>query len=330
MNALLDILEPLASSPPAATLTDRYHGTMLGLAVGNMLGIPIEGHSKSLVMRRFPEGLREIAVEESRMPWDDDLAQAVIVAESILEHDRLHHDDLARRFQGWRRENGRGIGHLTRRVLEAMESGTPPEDAARVVWEDAGRNAAGNGAVMRCAPIALRWRRAPVNLVNQTQWNALVTHHDPRCGWSAVAVNMSISASLDGRQVDDRFLAELAAAMDDAGAPPAVAGAIRAVQGADLHTLSLDHDNTMGYTLKAMQAALWALLQPTDFETTLLEVVNAGGDADTNGAVAGAALGARHGAAAIPSRWLDAVRDADTLRTLAGKLLEQSERVGAH
>ncbi len=326
MTPLLDILEPLAASLPTETLTDRYRGVMLGLAVGNLLGIPVEGHSRSLVQRQFPDGVREIAAEESRMPWDDDLAQAVIVAESILEHDRMHHDDLARRFQGWRRENGRGIGHLTRRVLETMDRGTPVEDAARLVWEDAGRNAAGNGAVMRCAPIALRWRRTPVHLVNQTQWNALVTHHDPRCGWSAVAVNMSIAASLGGRQVDRRFLGDLADAMDEAAAPPAVSAAIRAARGAALHDLALDHDNTMGYTLKAMQATLWALQQPGDFESTLLEVVNAGGDTDTNGAVAGAALGARHGAATIPARWLGAVRDAAMLRALADKLLERAER----
>lgn len=53
-----------------------------------------------------------------------------------------------------------------------------------------------------------------------------------------------------------------------------------------------------------------------------MEVVNAGGDTDTNGAVAGAALGAKLGAAAIPRRWVDRLRDAPQLETLADRLLE--------
>ena len=63
----------------------------------------------------------------------------------------------------------------------------------------------------------------------------------------------------------------------------------------------------MGYTLKAMQVALWCARRAADFEEALVAVVNAGGDTDTNGAVAGAVLGARFGLDAIPRRWRDQV-----------------------
>ena len=63
----------------------------------------------------------------------------------------------------------------------------------------------------------------------------------------------------------------------------------------------------MGYTLKAMQVALWCARRAADFEKALIAVVNAGGDTDTNGAVAGAVLGARFGFDAIPRRWRDRV-----------------------
>lgn len=59
----------------------------------------------------------------------------------------------------------------------------------------------------------------------------------------------------------------------------------------------------MGYTLKAMQVALWCANQAPDFEEALVAVVSAGGDTDTNGAVAGAVLGARFGLHAIPCGW---------------------------
>ena len=63
----------------------------------------------------------------------------------------------------------------------------------------------------------------------------------------------------------------------------------------------------MGYTLKAMQVALWCALRAPDFEEAMVAVVSAGGDTDTNGAVAGAVLGARFGCRAIPPRWRGAV-----------------------
>jgi ADP-ribosyl-[dinitrogen reductase] hydrolase len=312
------------TSPPATkeALSDRYRGAMVGLAIGNALGVPVEGFSATLIRRRFPEGVRDIAPDEQRLPWDDDIAHAVLLSESILEHDRCDLDDLARRLEAWRRENGRGIGHLTRRVLDAIAAGKPAQDAARAVWKEADRNAAGNGAVMRCPPVALRWRRHTERLIAESRQSALVTHHDPRCGWSAAALNLAVAAALEGGSIE---LPELADALADAGAPLAVGQAVGLCAGAALDAFDLDHDNSMGYTLKVMQAGLWALEQDGDAESVLIAVINAGGDTDTNGAVAGAALGAKHGLSAWPTRWRERIRDEATLHGLADRLLERAE-----
>jgi ADP-ribosyl-[dinitrogen reductase] hydrolase len=317
MKRLFDILDRPAAGDGPEQLSARYRGAMLGLAAGNALGIPVEGYPSLLINRRFPAGVRDVDAAESKRPWDDDLAQAVVMAEAILEHDRFDLADLATRLLAWRRSNGRGIGHHTRRVLDAIAGGTPAEDAARIVWLETGQNAAGNGAITRSAPVALRWRRDPERLVAETHQSALVTHHDARCGWSSVAVNAAIAAALDGRSVD---LEELAEGLDEAGAPLTVVSAVRSVEGASLASLDLDHDNTMGYTLKAMQAGLWALEQEGDAESILISIVNAGGDTDTNGAVAGAMLGAKQGAEAIPSRWIVSLRDAASLAEIGQRL----------
>ena len=81
--------------------------------------------------------------------------------------------------------------------------------------------------------------------------------------------------------------------------------------------LDLDEPSSIGYTLRAMTAGLWAFLNAGDLETTLLEAIRAGGDTDTNGAVAGAVLGAKFGASAIPERWIERLPDPDGLTTLA-------------
>ena len=80
----------------------------------------------------------------------------------------------------------------------------------------------------------------------------------------------------------------------------------------------------IGHTLLAMQFGLWAAATPLNFEDALIASVNSGGDTDTNAAVAGAVLGARYGASAIPQRWLDCVPERGRIEDLADRLVSLS------
>ena len=321
-------------------LQDRCRGLMVGLAVGNLLGIPCAGWPREEIRLAWPDGVRDIEAKAG-YPDDDDLAQAVILAAACHGSEVLDADDLARQFWVWGEENGLGMGHATRATL-ARYGGSPPRcygsrnlparrsqaareplglpalEASRAAWEDAGGKAAGNGAVMRCAPLAIRWRDDDAALVRNTIISAAVTHWDARCVWSAVFVNLAI-ASLLREPPDDAFrLVERAErareTLGDALAPfgadaPVPAAVTKALDVADVtapEEIGLDGWD-MGYTLKAMQVALWCARRAVDFEEALIAVVNAGGDTDTNGAVAGAVLGARFGLDAIPKRWRDRV-----------------------
>ena len=77
-----------------------------------------------------------------------------------------------------------------------------------------------------------------------------------------------------------------------------------------------------GHTVMTMQAGLWAAITPLNFEGALIALVNSGGDTDTNGALAGAVLGARYGASAIPLRWTTHVSQRDRLTDLADRLAQ--------
>lgn len=295
---------------------DRYRGVVLGLAVGNALGLPAEGRPAAWIRERYPRGLADIDPVETDRPWDDDVAQAVLLAEALVEEGRLDLEDLGRRLLAWYRESGRGIGLQTARVIEQLSRGTPAAYAAGLVWEASGRQAAGNGAVMRCAPVALRWWRDEERLIEQSRISARVTHEDPRCQWSCVALNLALAGALAEKPLD---LADLARRLRDREAPGEVTEAIHASLEGDPANLRLDGWD-MGYTLKAMQVGLWCLAQERDFEGALVQVVACGGDTDTNGAVAGAALGAAAGAGAIPERWLARISGTEHLRTLGARL----------
>lgn len=304
-------------------LRGSYRGALLGVAVGNVLGLPVEGLSRRRIAERFPNGLTEMDRAERERPWDDDLAQTVVLAEALLDKGDLDPEQLGSRMVRWAEENGRGMGSLTAQVIRELAAGTPAKDAARVVWERSGRSAAGNGALMRCAPVALRWRRSGRRLIEESIKSASVTHHDPRCVWSVVALNSAVALTLSQTAPD---LERLALLVESAGAPQEVGAAIRFVGGRTLESFSLDGPD-MGYTLKAMRVGLWAFQQEDDFESVLVRVVNAGGDTDTNGAIAGAVMGCRVGAGRIPARWLENIREIDRLVELADRLFEASEGI---
>ena len=313
-------------------LGDRARGVMLGLAVGNLLGLPMEGWAYREIDRWYPEGVRDIDPREVRRPMDDDLAQAVDLGEAMLEGGD-YVGEFGRRLVAWRRENGRGIGITTSRVIDVLEAGHRPPDAARIVYE--GHPIAPNGGVMRCAPVALARLRQPELLVSDSAATCVVTHYAPTSQWSCIVSNAVIALLLKGVEPD---LSALMAAASEDGCPDMLEAAMRDGISSDvLESIAgggrvpedcswLRRDQKLiGHTLIALQAGLWAAVTPLGFEEALRQVVEAGGDTDTNGAVAGAVLGARYGASGIPKRWTDVVPERDRIEGVADGLLEPAE-----
>lgn len=328
---------------------DKARGLMMGVAAGNLLGVTVESRPRAIVRERFPNGARDIPAKPG-YPDDDDLAQSIIIAESAMEGP-LDADDLGRRFWEWAELNGLGIGNLTYKAL-TLYGGDGPRlgrgaadiareprgmaiaDASREAW---GGASAGNGAVMRCAPIAIRWRDDPAAIARNSVVSAVPTHWDPRCGWSCAIINIAAAAALRGETIGAEAL--IAAAEDamrtslpelsrygyQEEAPDEARDAVLQAADAEIAAMKLDGDD-MGYTLLTLQAGLASLWRAPDFESGLRAVVEAGGDTDTNGAVAGALLGARFGLAAIPRRWRDRIAE---LRDGREPMEEHADRLAA-
>lgn len=318
-----------AAASGAAVPRDRARGAMLGLAAGNLLGLPVEGVRHDEIARRHPAGVTDIDPAESSGPMDDDLAQAVALAEALAEG-----GDPARAFAArlvsWLRSNGRGCGATTRAAVVRLADGVPPPTAARLAFEEGG-GIASNGGVMRCAPVAVARARDPAALVRDSAATCAATHYAPACQWSCVVFNAVIARLLLGAAPDpgavlaaaradgapgfletaraDGIPAEIFRAFDRAAAPPAGISWLRRDQ------------KLIGHALLALQAGLWAAVAPLGLEEALVAVVGAGGDADTNAAVAGAVLGARHGAAAVPRRWRDRLPERARIEAAADALV---------
>ena len=308
-------------------VSDRMRGAMLGLAVGNLLGLEIESWRYQEIDRHYPRGVTDIDPLEVDRPMDDDLAQAVELGEALVEGGD-YINGFSERLVIWARVNGRGMGMLTRAVIDELEDGHAPPNAARIVYE---RNPiAPNGGLMRCVPVALARHRQSDLLVSDSASTCVVTHYALTCQWSCIIINGLISMLLRGAEPD--LQAMFAVARVD-GAPDMLGSASRdgipveildAIESGDPVVSDASwlrqEQKLIGHTLLAMQAGLWAAVTPLGFESALRQIVEAGGDTDTNGAVVGAVLGARYGASAIPQRWLDCVPDRVRLENLADDL----------
>ena len=179
---------------------------------------------------------------------------------------------------------------------------------------------------MRCAPTgALRLHDREAR-VFETVEIARLTHFDQRCVESSLWQNACIAALIAGRSVTASL--ELAAS-EVIWARNACDLLLPAVENDVLEWVKQAHDlpisllDTSGYTLATAQVGAWALLHADTLEAGLIVVTNQGGDADTTGAVAGALLGAKFGAAAISMRWLEALLCRSQLEELIAAAVRQ-------
>ena len=250
------------------------------------------------------------------------------MAEALLEG-----GDLTRRFAArlvtWHNVNERGMGRFTRQSIAQLEDRVPPSVASYAVFLAWGARAS-NGGIMRCAPVAVARRRHPEHLVRDTADTCAVTHYPPACQWSCIIINSVVEVLLGGNVPGMKRLLEAARAD---GCPDLVAlgqaSGIPTSLLADAASGKRSTGDTLwmrgnrgpgGHTVLTLQAGLWAATTPLSFEESLMALVTAGGDTDTNGALAGAVLGARYGESAIPLRWTAYVPQKERLANLAERL----------
>jgi ADP-ribosylglycohydrolase len=320
----------------SSSLADRIRGALFGQAVGDALGFGAEFLSRADVRRLYPAGLSSYEQITRFRPcdqwqpgdWTDDTDQMLCVLDSLLEHGTLAPRDIAARLHRWALDDGFGMGSTFYAVARSSAFVESPEKVAREYWESTGRNVASNGGVMRTSVLGL-WQFRDADAVRRNaEAVCLLTHADPRCVGSCVAVCLALRGLLLGEEDVPRLLDAVAA--QTAAYHPELAWAFTQAREPTLEGLDLDEGmnpgeaNRLGYTLKTLGAALWALAHARSFEEGVSALIHEGGDADTNAAVAGALLGARFGHEAIPSRWVSGLVHGAALEQRGVRLIELS------
>lgn len=294
----------------SAANEDRFLGALLGLAIGDALGMPVEGWSRgriaaafgrieSYLPRTLPGGDQVQAGE-----FTDETEIALCVVESLTtNHGRLDVDNIgARVLYLARGESRRWMGAATGAALdradETLEFRVPLDEDGPATGDVATRG----------APIGLLYavgRFDPAPLRADTEAVTRLTHGSPAAIAATTAVAFGVNLAARGEVPPTRWARETAeflgsgelaeslgraADLADAGTPVADAlAAIRAGEGA----------------AESVAAAFYAAMVAPVFEAAVFAAVNAGGDTDTVAAIAGTIAGAARGASGIPQRLID-------------------------
>ena len=294
------------------TTVDKFKGVLFGQAIGDALGLGTEGMTTEDMAWKYPNGIQhyeQIFQDRHRKRWEigdwtDDTDMMLCIAEAVIEDKGVSLQNIARHFKYWALGDPMGIGENTYKVLSIGDYVEQPIEVSKRIWEMSRCDSAANGGVMRTSVVGL----FPKYIASCAENICKLTHYDPRCVGSCVIVSELIHALVYGEQIPTYGSMIARSYMYD----ERIAEYIERAWNED-DIANLMDDDFMGYTLVTLSVGLWAYWHSTSFVDGLLKVVNAGGDADTNAAVACAILGAKYGFASIPSEYVEGLIYRDKL-----------------
>lgn len=302
-------------------------GGILGLAVGDALGVPVEFMPREKLAQDPVTGMREYGTHHQPAgTWSDDTSMTLCLLESLTGG--VDYEDMMVRFLCWAEEGhctARGevfdIGIATRQALARYKAGVPPlECGGRGKYDN------GNGSLMRILPLALSLhRKLGPDFPRQPQAYRIIhnasalTHAHPisllGCGLFCAAAN----ALLCGEASPEALGRALGVAKEVCAGMPDVAPALEEYARLDpavLLRLPQRDLRSGGYVVHTLEAALWCLVHTGSYRECVLRAVNLGEDTDTVAAVAGGLAGLLYGPGGIPAEWLDLLAGRERIETL--------------
>lgn len=306
---------------------ERHRGALLGLAVGDALGTTLEfkppGSFEPIddMVGGGPFGLRP-------GEWTDDTSMALCLAESLIECRGFDAVDQLQRYVRWWREghlasNGRcfDIGNTVREALVRFQSSGKPHCGSTDPMS------AGNGSIMRLAPVPLFFAGDPGAAVERAAESSRTTHGAPEAVDGCRYLAALLVGAVGGASKDE-LLADHFAPVPGIWQERPLAPRIAAIAAGSFKRRMPTEVRGTGYVVDSLEAALWAFSRSNSFREGALLAVNLGDDADTTGAVYGQLAGAFYGENAIPEPWRTRVAKKDLIVALADDLFRLAPRVG--
>lgn len=303
---------------PESAQIDRARGALLGLAVGDAIGTTVEFKPRGAftpVTDMVGGGCFRLVPGQ----WTDDTSMALCLGYSLLEIGFDLHDQMQRylRWQdtGYMASNGKcfDIGNATYDALaHYRRTGNPQAGSTNP-------HSAGNGALMRLAPVPIYYLNAPELAISMSVAQTTTTHQAPECLQASGLLAAVLLSALQGQ---NKTALMLAMQQQD---PLALSAPLQAVARGDFKAKTTDQIRGAGYVVQSLEAALWCFWQTDNFKDCVLLAANLGDDADTTAAIAGQVAGAFYGESGIPKPWLDRLTMGPAIGALAQGLVGQGK-----
>lgn len=291
-------------------MKDRAIGCLLGLAVGDAVGTTLEFRARDSyppLTDMIGGGPFDLKPGE----WTDDTSMALALGDSLLDRNALDAEDLMRRFVRWWREGAYSvtgacfdIGVTTRAALARFEASG---DAIAGATDPP---SAGNGSLMRLAPIAIRFAGQPMRDAARSQ--SATTHGARACRDACEGYALVLRAAIEG--MDDPL---------EAGAGVDAEEPIATILRGGWRGKPRDGIGSTGWVAHSQEAVLWCVAGTTSFRDAVLLAANLGDDADTTAAITGQLASAVYGAEGVPREWRARVAWRERIETMAVGLWER-------
>lgn len=314
-------------------LTERIaKSALIGLAVGDALGVPVEFLSREevrLINLNDMIGCDTPVPFESRWggmipagAWSDDTSMTIAtMASFIRQGGQIDYDDIMRQFLNWW-ENGAycsiefpfGLGGTVSKALHFYKTGIPATECG-----PNGERDNGNGALMRILPFSLycifkgKKVEQSIEIIKSA---SAITHGHPISQLGCLIFTAFLKELLSSRSVKNAW--NTARTVDysryfDGN----TLDAYKALLSEGFYKAEDTCIGETGYVVDCLMVAVYSMLHGTCYEDTVLSAINFGYDTDTDAAVTGALAGAFYGMDSIPDRWLRAIKKKETMETYA-------------
>ena len=296
--------EPAVSSEGVDLVTDRLAGTLLGVALGDALGLPCEGMSAVSIARRFGTVDRFRLLGRTGFV-SDDTEQTALIAQSLVRHPRDPDACVCafrRSLLGWFCRLPWGVGLATVRSCVRIALGISPS----------GVMSAGNGAAMRAAIIGVFFHDQPDQRRAFGRELARVTHRDERAveGALFVAELAAYLARTAAEESVERCVAEALKIVTNTELNSALERAVQLRRDGVTTAEGAQACGTTGFVVHTVPFAVFCLLRyGVDPMRAFSEAISTGGDTDSIAAILGGWLGARRGTPGLPASLLARIHD---------------------
>ena len=286
---------------------------MLGLAVGDAVGTSVEFRPRGSfprVTEMSGGGPFHLKAGE----WTDDTSMALCLATSLVEMGRFDANDQMQRYCRWRdsgylSSNGRcfDIGATVNHALNRYKrSGEPFSGSCDT-------NSAGNGCLMRLAPIPMFFYPDRDVTIAMSGESARTTHGAPECIEASKLFGAMLHRALSGATREEILFAH--------GVSTTTSPKLKQIAYGAYREKSEDEIQGSGYVVDSLEAALWCFLTTKNFRDAILRAANLGQDTDTTAAICGQLAGAFYGECGIPVGWVNQLALGREISVLADRLM---------